>query len=61
MACGVGASLRVLKRRAKDVTKLLLPFKPDQFLTELAEHKSLNPDFLINCIGLIKPEINRRK
>ena len=47
MACGVGASLRVLKRRAKDVTKLLLPFKPDQFLTELAEHKSLNPDFVI--------------
>ena len=50
MACGVGASLRVLKRRAKDVTKLLLPFKPDQFLTELAEHKSLNPDFLITNV-----------
>jgi len=50
MACGFGASLRVLKRRAKDVTKLLLPFKPDQFLTELAEHKSLNPDFLITNV-----------
>ncbi|MGB1344237.1 MAG: methylenetetrahydrofolate reductase [Amylibacter sp.] len=50
MACGVGASLRVLKRRAKDVTKLLLPFKPDQFLTELAEHKSFNPDFLITNV-----------
>jgi methylenetetrahydrofolate reductase (NADPH) len=50
MACGVGASLRVLKRRAKDVTKLLLPFKPDQFLTELAEHKFLNPDFLITNV-----------
>ena len=50
MACGVGASLRVLKRRAKDVTKLLLPFKPDQFLTELAEHKSLDPDFLITNV-----------
>ena len=50
MACGVGASLRVLKRRAKDVTKLLLPCKPDQFLTELAEHKSLNPDFLITNV-----------
>jgi len=50
MACGVGASLRVLKRRANDVTKLLLPFKPDQFLTELAEHKSLNPDFLITNV-----------
>jgi len=50
MACGVGASLRVLKRRAKDVTKLLLPFKPDQFLTELAEHKALNPNFLITNV-----------
>jgi len=50
MACGVGASLRVLKRRAKDVTKLLLPFKPNQFLTELAEYKALNPNFLITNV-----------
>ena len=50
MACGVGASLRVLKRRAIDVTKLLLPFKPDQFLTELAEYKALNPNFLITNV-----------
>ena len=50
MACGVGASLRVLKRRAKDVTKLLLPFNPDQFLTELAEYKALNPNFLITNV-----------
>lgn len=50
MACGVGASLRVLKRRAKDVTKLLMPFKPDQFLTELAEYKALNPNFLITNV-----------
>jgi methylenetetrahydrofolate reductase (NADPH) len=50
MACGVGASLRVLKRRAKDVTKLLLPFKPDQFLTELADYKALNPNFLITNV-----------
>ncbi|MDA7739180.1 methylenetetrahydrofolate reductase [Amylibacter sp.] len=50
MACGVGASLRVLKRRAKDVKKLLLPFKPDQFLTELAEYKALNPNFLITNV-----------
>ena len=50
MTCGVGASLRVLKRRAKDVTKLLLPFKPDQFLIELAKHKASNPDFLITNV-----------
>ena len=50
LACGVGASLRVLKRRAKDVTKLLLPFKPDEFLTELAAHKASNPNFLITNV-----------
>ncbi len=50
MACGVGASLRVLKRRAKDVTKLLLPFKPDEFLTDLAAHKASNPNFLITNV-----------
>ena len=50
IACGVGASLRVLKRRAKDVTKLLMPFKPDEFLSELAEHKASNPNFLITNV-----------
>ena len=45
MTCGVGPSLRVLQRRAKDVTKLVLPFTPEEFLTELALHKAANPDF----------------
>jgi len=44
IACGVGASLKVLQRRAKDVTKLLLPFEPTQLLTEFATHKGANPD-----------------
>ncbi len=44
IACGVGASLRVLTRRAKDVTKLLLPFTPDEVLNELAAHKAANPN-----------------
>ncbi len=43
MACGVGASLRVLQRRAADVTKLVLPFTPDDVLTELAAHKAAHP------------------
>ena len=47
MACGVGPSLRVLQRRAKDVTKLLLPFEPTEVLTDLAAHKAANPDFNI--------------
>jgi len=50
IACGVGASLRVLQRRAKDLTKLLLPFTPDEFLTDLAAHKAANPDFNITDV-----------
>ncbi|MDH3665417.1 MAG: methylenetetrahydrofolate reductase [Paracoccaceae bacterium] len=45
MTCGVGPSLRVLQRRAKDVSKLVLPFTPEEFLSELAAHKAANPDF----------------
>jgi methylenetetrahydrofolate reductase (NADPH) len=47
IACGVGPSLRVLQRRAKDVTKLLLPFEPTEVITELANYKAANPDFNI--------------
>ncbi|MEL6125263.1 MAG: methylenetetrahydrofolate reductase [Pseudomonadota bacterium] len=50
MACGVGASLRVLQRRAADLTKLMLPFTPDQFLTDLAAHKVANPNFGIEKV-----------
>jgi len=38
--CGIGASMKVLTKRAKDITKLLLPYKPTQILNELAEYKS---------------------
>ena len=50
IACGVGASLRVLQRRAKDVTKLLLPFEPTEFVSDLAAHKAANPDFNITHV-----------
>jgi len=45
IACGVGASLRVLQRRAKDVTKLLVPFEPTDVLADLAAHKAAHPEF----------------
>jgi methylenetetrahydrofolate reductase (NADPH) len=32
----VGPSLSVLQKRARDLTKLLLPFTPDQVLSDLA-------------------------
>lgn len=50
MACGVGASLKVLQKRALDVTKLVLPYEPTEFLTELAQHKAANPDFNITQV-----------
>lgn len=50
IACGVGPSLKVLQKRAKDVTKLLLPFEPTQIITELADHKAANPNFNIEQV-----------
>ena len=50
IACGVGASLRVLQHRAKDLTKLLLPFSPNEFLAELAAHKAQNPQLKISHV-----------
>ncbi|MEP5632854.1 MAG: methylenetetrahydrofolate reductase [Tateyamaria sp.] len=47
IACGVGPSLRVLQRRAKDVTKLLMPFEPTDVISDLAAHKAAHPDFNI--------------
>jgi len=50
IACGVGPSLRVLQRRAKDVTKLLLPFEPKDVVSELAAHKAAHPDFNVTHV-----------
>ena len=50
ISCGVGASLRVLQKRAMDVTKLLLPYEPTEFVSALAAHKAKNPDFGIEQV-----------
>ena len=50
IACGVGPSLRVLQKRAMDVTKLLLPYEPTEFITDLAAHKAKNPNFGIESV-----------
>lgn len=50
IACGVGPSLKVLQKRAKDVTKLLLPFEPTDLVAELAAHKAANPNFGIESV-----------
>jgi len=50
IACGVGPSLKVLQKRAMDVTKLILPYEPSNVISELAAHKSANPDFNIEQV-----------
>ena len=40
----------MLQKRAKDVTKLLLPFEPTDVISQLAAHKAANPDFNITQV-----------
>ena len=48
--CGVGASIKIIQKRAMDLTKLLLPYKPTNIITELATHKANNPSFNIEKV-----------
>ena len=48
--CGIGASMKILTKRAKDLTKLLLPYKPTQMLKELSEYKSKDPTLNIEQV-----------
>ncbi|WP_282059941.1 methylenetetrahydrofolate reductase [Roseobacter litoralis] len=50
IACGVGPSLKVLQKRAMDVTKLLLPYEPMDVVSQLADHKAANPDFNVTHV-----------
>lgn len=52
IACGVGPSLKVLQRRAMDVTKLVMPYEPTDFVAELAAHKAANPAFPIEQVHI---------
>ncbi len=52
LECGVGPSIRVIQRRAGDVTKLLLPFKPDDVVSELAEFTRNNAESRISGIHI---------
>ena len=50
IACGVGPSLKVLQKRSRDVSKLLLPFEPYNVLKKLANHKASNSEFKIERV-----------
>lgn len=60
IACGVGPSLKVLQKRALDLSRLFVPYEPTDFIAELIDHKVANPDSLIEHVhifplGGIKP------
>ena len=50
VACGVGPSLKVLQKRAMDLSKLLVPYEPTEVIAGLADYKARNPDSLIEQI-----------
>ena len=52
VACGVGPSLKVLQRRALDVTRLVRPHEPTDIVAALARHRSEQPDTLIEGVHL---------
>ncbi|GAB4307548.1 MAG: methylenetetrahydrofolate reductase [Roseovarius sp.] len=50
IACGVGPSLKVLQKRAMDVSRLMMPYEPTEILARLAAHKAAHPDFNIESV-----------
>ncbi|RVT82637.1 methylenetetrahydrofolate reductase [Rhodobacteraceae bacterium CCMM004] len=52
VACGVGPSLKVLQKRALDVTKLVMPYAPTDVVAALAGHKAADPSSLIAQVHL---------
>lgn len=47
LSCGVGASMKVLQKRAMDVTKLLTPYQPNEMIAGIAAHRARTPESLI--------------
>ena len=48
--CGIGSSMKILTKRANDITKLLLPYEPTKVLKDLAEYKAKDPKFNIEQV-----------
>jgi methylenetetrahydrofolate reductase (NADPH) len=52
IACGVGPSLKVLQKRAMDLTKLMVPYQPFDVLEELAAYREAHPGSAIEQIHI---------
>ena len=48
LSCGVGPSVGVLHKRARDLTKLLVPYEPTEVVEGFAAYKARHPHSLIN-------------
>ncbi|MDQ1183328.1 methylenetetrahydrofolate reductase (NADPH) [Agrobacterium larrymoorei] len=52
ISCGVGPSLKVLQKRALDVTRLLMPYEPTEMVEALTAYVEKNPASLISQLHL---------
>lgn len=52
LSCGVGPSVSVLHKRARDLTKLLLPYEPTEVVAGFADYKARHPQSLITQLHL---------
>ncbi len=52
LSCGVGPSLKVLQKRALDVTRLMLPYEPGDMVGALTDYVRDNPQTLISQFHL---------
>ena len=48
LSCGVGPSVGVLHKRARDISKLLLPYEPTEVVAGFADYKARHPHSLIS-------------
>ncbi|MBB3589706.1 methylenetetrahydrofolate reductase (NADPH) [Rhizobium sp. BK529] len=52
ISCGIGPSMKVLHKRAMDISKLLLPYEPTDLVAALADHKARKPESLISRLHI---------
>lgn len=52
LSCGVGPSLKVLQKRALDVTRLLVPYEPTEVVAGIADYRARHPNSLIEQLHL---------
>ncbi|MEE2774250.1 MAG: methylenetetrahydrofolate reductase [Pseudomonadota bacterium] len=50
LLCGVGPSIRVLQKRARDISKLLTPYTPEKIILDLSKYKDETPESNIRSV-----------